>query len=336
MTRKRPAVRGFAIPYLVRLLAIPALVACSADEIASPDAAEDKNAARPSLGLVTYQEDLVVAYDVTTGNTYEYRPVDGVLRIKRGHQVFDIEIDASTQTRALDFVLGVAANSGFVQVTEGISGDFPPPQCGNGDMSGCQMNIRRNPESSTQVSDSRGTVIALGPNMLLRKSSKPSIGLTPSVMSLSGTDPCPAIGQAIANQRVAAIAKAHSVNSTVDNVLSRIEIEYGAAGPKLTIPNAGALAMEVLMDLAERFTDRTAMNITTVQWNSNNCGNRKITAGASQTGMRVQGVGGAGGVGGAFVMVSCTVFTYQISFNGGNTWVTTHTEVKCTSSNMMN
>ena len=72
MTRKRPAVRGFAIPYLVRLLAIPALVACSADEIASPDAAEDKNAARPSLGLVTYREDLETRRLRTTLTTFAH------------------------------------------------------------------------------------------------------------------------------------------------------------------------------------------------------------------------------------------------------------------------
>jgi hypothetical protein len=334
MMRKRPTGTFFALPRLARLLVIAALVACSADELASPDGAADKNAPRPSLALVAYGEDLVSAYDETTGNTYEYRPLDGVLRIIRGYQVFDIELDASTQNRAIDFVLGVAANSEFIAETEGIAGDFPPPQCGNGGTSGCQMSIRVNPQSSSPMADSLGTIV-LAPNVLMRRVSQPSLGLTPSAVSLSGSDPCQNIGQAIAAQRITAIAKAQATNSTIDNVLNRVEVEFGRDGrPRLAVPNAGALAMEVVMELAERLTDRTAMNILTFSWNTSGCRGRTIHAGVRQEGQRIQGVGNAGGSSPSFLLVTCVVFTYQISFDGGNSWITTATEVKCTSSHM--
>lgn len=334
MMRLRPTEKIFTLSRFVRLLAVPALVACSADEIASPNGATDKTAPRPSLGLIAYREDLVSAYDVTTGNTYEYRPLDGVLRIIRGYQVVDIELDESTQSSAVNFVLAMSENSGFVATTEGITGDFPPPQCGNGDMSGCQMNIRANPQSPARVSDSLG-IIALGPNILMRRSTQSAFGLTPSVMSFSGVDPCTNLGQAIAAQRTVAISKAIAVNGYLDALLQAGSVEITATGAKVTLSHPSTVALGVFMQATDQGYDRLIQGIQTTLWNAAYCGNRKLTAALSQQNTRIMGVGGAGGAPATFVIFTCTVFTHQVSFDGGATWFTTATNISCSPQNNM-
>lgn len=85
------------------------------------------------------------------------------------------------------------------------------------------------------------------------------------------------------------------------------------------------------MEAVEQLVDVTAQRISTAQWNLANCAGRRLTVAFEQQNKRVMGVGAAGGSSSqTFVMVDCTVFTHQISFDGGNSWITTANVVLCT------
>jgi hypothetical protein len=281
----------------------------SVENSLGPRDAADVSRSQLRASIVEHSDGRLVVRDAVTGDEYEYSPNARALRIRSyNSSTIAIELDDSLAAQALEVVLGVAETNSFIRSAEYIDGLRDElPQCGNGDLSGCQMGAPVNTSTSSQNTNA-------GPVLYRRAISSPG----PLVaLALFGSDPCETIGTAIGHRRYLLMHQALQQKLIVDTFKASVSAAVEADGElKIGLGDARAAIMNLMVDVAVNKADKIANNFLTMQWNQAGCRNAPIQAGPHFVPKSFSGLAGSG----TTLALECVDEIWEISFDGGVTW----------------